>query len=158
MTISSSARALVKMPSTNSAIGIVRSPDGPRATTSAPVASSTEFQSPSGSQWATAPHSVPRLRTSGSATQGAAAVDRPEGEVGGDHVGVADERPDPEMPVVALDAVEARDPVDVDQLRRAGQAHLHHRQQALAAREDPSVVTAGGLGRDRPRRSSRAAT
>ena len=40
--------------------------------TSAPVASSTEFQSPSGSQWATEPHSVPRLRTSGSEIHGAA--------------------------------------------------------------------------------------
>ncbi len=53
-------------------IGITRSPPAERATTSALTASITEFQSPSGSQWATEPHTVPRLRTSGSAIQGAA--------------------------------------------------------------------------------------
>ena len=36
------------------------------------MASITEFQSPSGSQWAIEPAIVPRLRTSGSAIQGAA--------------------------------------------------------------------------------------
>ncbi len=55
-----------------SSMGMTRSPAGPVATTSALVASMTEFQSPSGSQWATEPHTVPRLRTSGSAIQGAA--------------------------------------------------------------------------------------
>ena len=42
------------------------------------MASSTEFQSPSGSQWATDPHMVPRLRTSGSAIHGAADATAPE--------------------------------------------------------------------------------
>ena len=77
VTISSSARALVNMPCTKSSMGITRSPAGPRATTSAPAASSTEFQSPSGSQWATEPHMVPRLRTSGSAIHGAAEATAP---------------------------------------------------------------------------------
>ena len=72
VTISSSANALAKKSTMNSVIGIARSPLLPRAMTSAPVASSTEFQSPSGSQCATDPHSVPRLRTSGSEIHGAA--------------------------------------------------------------------------------------
>ena len=76
--ISSSARALVNMPCTKSAMGMVRWPPGPWATTSAPVDSRTEFQSPSGSQWATEPQKVPRLRTSGSATHGAAAARTPK--------------------------------------------------------------------------------
>jgi hypothetical protein len=75
--ISSSANALVNMPVTNSVIGMVRFPLGPWATTSAPVVNSTEFQSPSGSQWAIEPQKVPRLRTNGSATQGAAEASTP---------------------------------------------------------------------------------
>ena len=62
----------MKKSTRNSVMGMTRSPDDDRATTEAPTASITEFQSPSGSQWATEPHSVPRFRTSGSDTHGAA--------------------------------------------------------------------------------------
>ena len=100
-----------------SVIAIVRSPPGPRATTSAPVASSTEFQSPSGSQCATEPQSVPRLRTSGSEIHGAAAPTTPNARSERGDVGVTHEGPDPQMTVVAGERIEAGDAVDVDELR-----------------------------------------
>ena len=133
----------------NSVIGIARSPLLPRAITSAPVASRTEFQSPSGSQCATDPHSVPRLRTSGSEIHGAADRTAPNVRSERGDVGVADERADPEVPVGPLERVEPGDPVDVDELRRRGEARLHHRDEALAAGEEADVFASLTFRRDR---------
>ena len=69
----------MKKSTTKSPMSMDRSPPGPVATTVAPVASSTEFQSPSGSQCATEPQTVPRLRTSGSEIHGAAEATAPPG-------------------------------------------------------------------------------
>ena len=150
VTISSSASALVKK-STDEVgrSGSTRSPFGPRAITSAPVASSTEFQSPSGSQCATEPHSVPRLRTSGSEIHGAADATAPNVRSDARDVGVAHQRADPQVAVRPLERVEPGDAVDVDELRRGGEADLHHRDQALAAGEEAGVVTAFTFRRDR---------
>ena len=67
-----------------SSMEIVRVPEELWATTSARVASITEFQSPSGSQCATDPHTVPRLRTRGSEIQGAAEATTPTDEASAD--------------------------------------------------------------------------
>ena len=53
---------------------MARLPRGPAAITEPPSASITDAQSPCGSAWHSEPTSVPRLRTSGSATSGAAAA------------------------------------------------------------------------------------
>ena len=72
--ISSCSSTFWKGPVTNSASGMARLPPGPCAITEPPSASITEAQSPCGSAWHSDPTSVPRLRTSGSATSGAAAA------------------------------------------------------------------------------------
>ena len=66
-----------------------------------------------------------------------------------DHVGcgqrvVTDQRPDVQLAVALLDAVESRDPVDVDQMRRRGEPKLHHRDQALPAGEHLGVLAVRG--------------
>ena len=53
---------------------MVRRPLDPCATTWPPSAVTTDAQSPCGSAWHSEPTSVPRLRTIGSATSGAAAA------------------------------------------------------------------------------------
>src|SRR5487761_460390 len=72
--ISSCSSAFSKGPVTKPASGMARLPFGPCAITAAPSASITEAQSPCGSAWHSDPTSVPRFRTSGSATSGAAAA------------------------------------------------------------------------------------
>ena len=74
VTSSVGSSTVVNGPVMNSAIGITRSPDVLRATTSAPHASITEPQSPSGSACAIDPHTVPRFLTIGSEIHGAAAA------------------------------------------------------------------------------------
>ncbi len=74
-TRSSSGRsAVVNGPSKKSRAAIVRVPDFDLATRSASMASMTAPQSPDGSAWASEPHTVPRFRTSGSETCGAASA------------------------------------------------------------------------------------
>ena len=75
--ISPGSSDVVNGPWKSSSIGIVRSPPGPRATTSARVASMTEPQSPCGSACASEPATVPRLRTIGSEITGAASPRAP---------------------------------------------------------------------------------
>src|SRR5262249_56247247 len=74
VTSSVGSSAVVNGPEMKSVIGITRSPDVLRATTSAPQASITDAQSPSGSACATDPQTVPRLLTTGSEIHGAAAA------------------------------------------------------------------------------------
>ena len=116
----------------------MRSPSGPRACSSAPIASSAEPQSPCGSACASEPQTVPRLRTIGSEIMRRRVPEgreRPVEELGPLAGLVADERADAQA-AVARDGerVEVRDPVDVDERRRRGEgAELQHRDQALAA-------------------------
>ena len=49
------------------------------------------------------------------------------------------EGPDDETVPIQTHAVEPFDAVDVNQARRAGNAQLHHRQEALAARQNLAV-------------------
>ena len=79
---------------------------------------------------------------------GCRGLDRTEGELGANEVGVAHERADDERAVVSSERVEIGDAVDVDELRRVREAGLHHREEALAPCEEPHLVAAG-LGRDR---------
>jgi hypothetical protein len=98
---------------------------------------------------------VPRFRTSGSATSGAAAaivgwvpLSRSELEVG-----VPAERADAQAAVGVRPVVsQAGHVVDVDDHLRGGEAQLHHRHQALAAGQHLGVVAAVG---SRPIASSR---
>src|SRR5512133_2798648 len=71
--ISVGASEVVNGPSNSSPRAMVRVPSGPRATTSASMASRAEPQSPWGSAWASDPQTVPRLRMIGSEMSGAAA-------------------------------------------------------------------------------------
>ena len=75
--------------------------------------------------------------------------DRAEGQIRPHDVGVANERADAQMPVVPFERVETGNPIDVDELRGCREPRLHHRDEALAAREDAGVVTARGLRGDR---------
>ena len=70
-------------------------------------------------------------------------VARADDVVGGELV-VPDQRADPQAPVFLLDAVQAFDPVDVDQLTRRGEPELHDRDQALPSREHLRVVAVRG--------------
>ena len=54
--------------------------------------------------------------------------------------GVAGDGPDPDRVVVDGDLVQLGQPVDVDQVRGGGQAHVEQRDQALAAGQDLAVV------------------
>ena len=88
-----------------------------------------------GSAWATAPPTVPRLRTWISPTLAAASTQR--GVRGAqairlDQLAVGRQRADGRA-AVELDAGQARHAADVDQRRRLQQAQLHQRQQAMAA-------------------------
>ena len=92
---------------------------------------------------------MPRLRTSGSEIHGAADADDAEREVGRGDVGVAHERPDSEVTVVALERIEPGMRLMSTSFAGCREADLHHRQEALAAGEDAGVVAAVRLGRDR---------
>ena len=131
---------------TKSAIGMVRRPPGPRATTEPPRAMTTEAQSPCGSAWQSEPTSVPRLRTMGSAISGAAAaiVGWAVLEQGRAlEIGVPAQRADAQGAVgIGPVVVQARHVVDVDDQVRRGEPELHQRDQALAAGQHLRVVTA----------------
>jgi hypothetical protein len=64
-------------------------------------------------------------------------------------LGVAGHRADPHRLGVGADVGQLRQPVDVDQVRRRGQAHVQQRHQALPARQDLAVVA--GVVEDRER-------
>ena len=133
--ISSGASTFSNGPVTKSAIGMVRRPAGPCATTEPPSAVTTDAQSPCGSAWHSEPTRVPRVRTIGSAISGAAAAI--VGwlllqQVGALQVGVPAQRADAQRAVrVGPVVVQAGHVVDVhDQVRRR-EAQLHQRDQAL---------------------------
>ena len=117
VTISSSASAFVKKSTMNSVIGIVRSPLRParddvgtgREQHRVPVALGIAVRDRPAQRAAVAHERIgdPRRRRR----------DRAEGEVGAHDVGVADQRADAQVTVVALERVEPGDPVDVDELR-----------------------------------------
>jgi hypothetical protein len=53
---------------------------------------------------------------------------------------VADEGADKDLGIPDLDPVESRHPADVHQRRRPGEAEVHHRDEALATRQDLGVL------------------
>ena len=55
--------------------------------------------------------------------------------------GVANKRAKTQFAVAALNNVEARNEIDVDEGRGPRQAHLHERNQALATGEEPRILT-----------------
>ena len=129
-------------PSWNSRHGTVRLPLDERITIVALSAAPTADRSSDGSAWQNEPPIVPRLRTIGSAMTrlgfGEDAV------VLGEHRRrqqrrMASHRPDGDLPAVHADVVEVGERVDVDQHLGAGEAELHHRQQAVAAGHDPRL-------------------
>ena len=127
----------------NSSMGMVRLPEELWATTCARAASITEFQSPSGSQWATEPHTVPRLRTSGSEIQGAADATTPTDPASADRtMSLWRARgANAKGPVVTVHIGEAPDPVDINQMGGRGQAKLHHGDETLPSGQHSSVVS-----------------
>ena len=115
-----------------------------------PAATSTAGISPAASAWAIEPTVVPRLRIAGWATlrrawrsSGRAAY-APVVPLEPRRAGPG-RRPAP-RPASTSTASEAGDPVDVDEVRRGGQAHVEQRDQALAAGEHLAVVA--DLGQD----------
>ncbi len=63
--------------------------------------------------------------------------------------GVAHERADFQLPILAHDAVEAVDGVDVDEQLRRRQAHIERGDKALAAGQQPGAVAMLGEQGDR---------
>ena len=59
------------------------------------------------------------------------------------------ERADPDLTVLLADVREVREVVDVDKMGRIRQAQLHHRQQAVAAGDDPRLGAEPLKRRDR---------
>ena len=57
-------------------------------------------------------------------------------QLGLQQVHVAGQRADPDLVALLPDVGEVRQVVDVDQVRRVREPELHHRQQAVAARDD----------------------
>jgi len=57
-------------------------------------------------------------------------------QLGLQQVDVPRQRPDPDLAFLLADVGELVELVDVDQVLRVGQAELHHRQQAVTARDD----------------------
>ena len=125
------------MPTTRSA------PPRPRITIGAPTAAQTADRSSDGSAWQSAPPIVPRLRTTGSAITRSASVkiaSRSASSVGLEQRAVARHRADPDLVAVRLDVAElVGERIDVDHVRRRGEAELHHRQQRVAAGEQPCL-------------------
>ena len=71
----------------------------------------------------------------------ASAADRevPGEQLRAEQVHVAGERADADLAVLLADVGELREVVDVDQVLGAGEPQLHHRQQAVAAGDDPRL-------------------
>ena len=63
----------------------------------------------------------------------------PREQLGLQQVDVAGQRADPDLAVRLADVGELGEVVDVDQVLGAGQPQLHHRQQAVAAGDDPRL-------------------
>jgi len=57
---------------------------------------------------------------------------------------VSHQRAEPQRAVAFLDAVQTRDPVDVDQMLGRREPEFHHRDQALASRQDLGVLAVLG--------------
>ena len=105
---------------------------------------------------------MPRLRTTGSAITCSAS--RKSGkcsreQLGLQQVDVAGQRADPDLAALLADVGELGEVVDVDQVLGAGEPQLHHRQQAVAAGDDPRLGAEPlRATRSRPRRWSHART
>ncbi len=112
-----------------------------RMTSRASTAAQTAERSSDGSAWQSAPPIVPRLRTTGSAITRSASVkiaSLPSSSARVQQRGVARHRADPDLGGVLADVAEhVRQRVDVDHVLGLGDAQLHHRQQAVAAGEQP---------------------
>ena len=118
-------------------------------------------RSSDGSAWQSAPPIVPRLRTGGSAISSSAS--REDREVAGEqlgleHLAVARERADAHLAVLLADVAElGLERVDVDQVLRRREPQLHHRQQRVAAGDEPRLrARAAPAARSPRRRSTRA--
>ncbi len=133
------------MPVKNAAAGIVRSPPGPRATSSASSVSRIVPRSEAGSPWATEPPIVPRWRTCGSpisaAVCGISAQPCGEHRVA-DEVGVPRERADRDPVAVVAHVAEVGEAADVDEQRRPREAEPQQRDQRVAAGEELRVLVA----------------
>ena len=125
------------MPTTRSA------PPAPRITIDAPTAAQTADRSSDGSAWQSAPPIVPRLRTTGSAITRSASVKIASRCASSSDSSSARWRvsaPIRTSSAVRLDVAElVGERVDVDHVRRRGEAELHHRQQRVAPGEQPRL-------------------
>ena len=79
-------------------------------------------------------------------------------QLGLQQLDVAGQRPDPDLAALLADVGELREVVDVDQVLGVGQPELHHRQQAVAARDDARLGPSSAATRSRPPRWSPART
>src|SRR5688500_3562065 len=135
---SPSLTAVVYGPTWKPAIGTTRSPPLPRMTTSALAAAQTAERS------SAAHHRV------GDDLLGVGEQREVAGEqLGLQEVDVAGERADADLAVLLADVGELREIVDVDQVLGVGEPQLHHRQQAVAAGDDPRLGTEPLERRDR---------
>ena len=127
----------------NSRADTVRDPPEPWITTLARSAANTADRSSLGSAWPSEPPTVPRLRTTGSAmTRSASWKIRKCSPATADdeQLGVAGHRPDPQLVALEADVGElAGEVVDVDEVLGPGEAQLHHREQRVAAGDEPRL-------------------
>ena len=125
-------------PRWNSRTGTSRSPSWPRMTAVARTAANTADRSSDGSAWHSDPPTVPHSRTIGSATTRSASWKigkcwPADGRV--EQVRVPGQRADAQLAAVAPDVGEFGQAVDVDEHPGLGQPQLHHRDEAVAARQ-----------------------
>ena len=149
---SAGSRAVVNGPWKKSSRGIVRSPREPCATTSAPIASSAEPQSPRGSACAKRSADgaeVAHDRVGDLRRRIAERPVTPAQEVGTLAVPVPYQSADSKPTVPHGEPVEAPAAIDVDHGPRRGEAELHERDQALASGEDLGLVAVALKDRER---------
>ena len=132
---------------------------GPAITSSASSARIGAGRSPAGSAWASAPPSVPRWRTCGSATVWAAlastaACSRDQRAVR--DLVVRRHRADHDRVAVVADAPQLVDLAEVDDEGRRRQPQPEHRDQALAAGQHLDLLGVSRPARRARRRATRA--
>ena len=136
---SPSPTAVMYGPTWKSSIPTTRSPSAPRITTFALTAEQTADRSSAASAWQSEPPIVPRLRTTGSAITFSASRKSGKCSASSSDFSRSTWRvsaPIRDLAVLLADVGELGEVVDVDQVLGVREPQLHHRQQAVSARDD----------------------
>ena len=160
MSISPAPTAVMYGPTWKSSIPTTRSPSAPRITTCAFAAEQTAERSSAASAWHSEPPIVPRLRTTGSAITCLGVAEQREALARAARTSSRStcrvSAPILISPSCLADVGELGEVVDVDQVLGVGEPQLHHRQQAVAAGDDPRLGAEPLERRDRALDAGRA--